>query len=77
MTTTAVASASAASKMMMVTAANGYDVSSGDRGGNGWSITSAHCDRDAQIGGTTWSERWAINVIARYYSATTIAIDDD
>ncbi len=69
--------ASAASKMMMVTAANGNDVGSGDGGGDGWSITSAHCDCDALIAGTTRSKGWTINVIARYYSATTIAIDDD
>ena len=40
-------------------------------------ITPACCDCDAQIAGTTWSKRWTINVIAQYYSATTIAIDDD
>jgi hypothetical protein len=40
------------------------------------SITSARCNHDAQISGTTHSERWTINVIAGY-STTTIAMDDD
>jgi hypothetical protein len=50
--------------MTMVTVAGGNDVGSGDGDSNGCKHTLARCNCDAQIFGTTWSERLTINVIA-------------